>query len=149
MAFQVLAEEGFAYDSSQHDSPRLPARVRGQSAGPHRLALERGAVLWEFPLAVWRPGGARLPVGGASYWALMPTALIVRGLAGAGELAGLYLHPHELDPLPLRVGSPEGGIGSRARVLARLRELQRNSHFRRALILQRIHDVAPDGFVLE
>jgi polysaccharide deacetylase family protein (PEP-CTERM system associated) len=124
-AFEVLAEEGFAYDSSQHDSPRIRGRIRPESPHPHRLALARGMSLWEFPLAVWRPRGARVPVGGASYWALMPTPLIERGLAGAGELAGLYLHPHEFDPQPLRVGLAAGAPPA-VRAHAHVRALQRN-----------------------
>jgi polysaccharide deacetylase family protein (PEP-CTERM system associated) len=124
-AYDVLAAEGFAYDSSQHDSPRIRGRIAPSSTQPHPLALGDGATLWEFPLAVWRPRGARVPVGGASYWALLPRAAVIRGLSGATELAGLYLHPHELDPLPLRAGAPAIG-------LARLRQLHRNLARRRA-----------------
>jgi peptidoglycan/xylan/chitin deacetylase (PgdA/CDA1 family) len=125
-AYDVLAEEGFLYDSSQHDSPRIRGRIQDALAQPRELVLARGATLWEFPLAVWRRGGARIPVGGASYWALMPSRLVLRGLDAAGELAGLYLHPHELDPQRLRVelAGPRP-VSLRART--RLRELQRNS----------------------
>ncbi len=125
-AYDVLAEEGFGYDSSQHDSPRIRGRIHTHSSQPHPLALGSGAQLWEFPLAVWRPAGARIPVGGASYWALMPKSLVLHGLARADEMAGLYLHPHELDPRPLRVELSRGESGG-ARLRARLRELQRNS----------------------
>ena len=55
-------------------------------------------------MAVWRIGrrADRIPVGGASYWQALPTPVILRGLSEAGPLAGLYLHPNELDPEPLR-----------------------------------------------
>src|SRR5207302_3927697 len=90
-AYDVLAEAGFAYDASRHDSPRSRRRVRDAvGAGPHPLELGGGRVLWEFPVAVW---AGCVPVGGASYWALMPRALTLRGLARAGRFAGLYLHP--------------------------------------------------------
>jgi len=130
-AYGVLAQEGFAYDSSQHDSPRIRGRVVPASDRPHELALAGGATLWEFPLAVWRRGGARLPVGGASYWAVLPNALVLRGLARAGEMGGLYLHPHELDPEPLRAAL---GAAAPAATQARatLRGLQRNLARRRA-----------------
>jgi polysaccharide deacetylase family protein (PEP-CTERM system associated) len=119
-AYEVLADEGFAYDSSQHDSPRIRGRAVPARDRPHPLALAHGRTLWEFPLAVWRIGAARLPVGGASYWGLLPTALVLRGLARSGPLAGLYLHPHELDPQPLRARLGAGAHASqRARAIAR------------------------------
>jgi polysaccharide deacetylase family protein (PEP-CTERM system associated) len=131
-AYGVLADEGFAYDSSQHDSPRIRGRVVPASAQPHLLEFEHGrSALWEFPLAVWRPGGARLPVGGASYWGVMPTGLVLRGLAGAGAMAGLYLHPHELDPQPLRAQLSRGARPSQ-RAHAAVRGVQRNIARRRA-----------------
>ncbi len=130
-AFEVLAEEGFAYDSSQHDSPRIRGRIRSARPGPHRIELARGRTLWELPPAVWRPAGARVPVGGASYWALMPTRLVLHGLAGAGERAGLYLHPHEFDPQPLSAELEPSEPWSR-RAHARIRERQRDGARRRA-----------------
>jgi polysaccharide deacetylase family protein (PEP-CTERM system associated) len=127
-AYDVLAEEGFAYDASQHDSPRIRERVEPASATPHPLELADARVLWEFPVAVWR---GRLPVGGASYWAVTPRALTLHGLAGAGGFGGLYLHPHEFDPEPLRVGLDPGAPLSQ-RLHARAREAQRNAARRRA-----------------
>ena len=129
-AYGVLADEGFAYDASQHDSPRIRDRIAPASAGPHPMQAE-GTTLWEFPVAVWHGPRGRLPVGGASYWALLPTGLVLRGLRGAGSMAGLYLHPHELDPQPLRVGLPaRTSPGQRAH--AALRGVQRNAARRRA-----------------
>jgi polysaccharide deacetylase family protein (PEP-CTERM system associated) len=130
-AYGVLAAEGFAYDSSQHDSPRIRGRVVPASTGPHVIELGSGARLWEFPLAVWRLGSARLPVGGASYWALLPARTVLRGLSHAGSMAGLYLHPHELDPQPLHAALPAGS-GATQRARAKLREAQRNGARRRA-----------------
>ena len=105
-AYEVLADEGFAYDASQHDSPRIRRRVVPSTAAPHLLELARGT-LWEFPVAVWRGAGqARVPVGGASYWGVLPTAMVLKGLRAAGPMAGLYLHPHELDPEPLKAAAP-------------------------------------------
>jgi polysaccharide deacetylase family protein (PEP-CTERM system associated) len=128
-AHRVLAEEGFAYDASQHDSPALRDRVGTMDTSPHRLA----AGLWEFPIAVWRIGGAgaKIPVGGASYWQLLPTPLLLKGLQRAGPLAGLYLHPNELDPDALHARLPAGASGGQ-RAQAKLREVQRNGARRRA-----------------
>jgi len=132
-AYDVLATEGFIYDASQHDSPALRDRAAGSTTsttsttGPHRI----DGRLWEFPVAVWRTGRTKIPVGGASYWQVLPTPLILKGLTEAGPLAGLYLHPNELDPEPLRARLPPGATGKQ-RAHARLREFQRNGARRRA-----------------
>jgi len=129
-AYDVLAAEGFAYDASQHDSPAIRDHAVPLASTPHRI----DGSLWEFPVAVWRTGrgdGLRIPVGGASYWQALPTPLILRGLSEAGPLAGLYLHPNELDPEPLHARLPTGATAAQ-RVQARLREAQRNGARRRA-----------------
>jgi polysaccharide deacetylase family protein (PEP-CTERM system associated) len=130
-AFEVLAAEGFLDDSSQHDSPRIRGRITGADVSPHAIALAQGGSIWEFPLAVWRAAGARIPVGGASYWAVLPTRLVLRGISKAGPMAGLYLHPHELDPQRLRAQLPTGARVPQ-RLHARLRAAQRNSARTRA-----------------
>jgi polysaccharide deacetylase family protein (PEP-CTERM system associated) len=126
-AYSVLADEGFAYDASQHDSPAIRDHAVPAATTPHRI----DGGLWEFPVAVWRLGGARLPVGGASYWQTLPTPVILRGLDAAGPLAGLYLHPNELDPDPLRALLPSDSTPTQ-KAHARLREVQRNGARRRA-----------------
>jgi peptidoglycan-N-acetylglucosamine deacetylase len=126
-AYDVLVAEGFAYDSSQHDSPAIRDHTVPAERAPHRLE----AGLWEFPLAVWHPGRATVPVGGASYWLLLPTRVVLTGLAQAGPDAGLYLHPNELDPEPLRANLPTAATPTQ-RAHAHLREAQRNGARRRA-----------------
>ena len=126
-ACDVLAQVGFAYDSSQHDSPAIRDHVVPAKRAPHRL----DAGLWEFPVAVWRARGAKIPVGGASYWQLLPTPVLINGLERAGPLAGLYLHPTELDPEPLdAMLPPTATVAQKAH--AKLREAQRNGARRRA-----------------
>ena len=129
-AYEVLTEEGFGYDASQHDSPRIRGRMVPLARAPHPLQLRAG-VLWEFPIAVWRGRNWRVPVGGASYWAVLPRRLILRALADSGELAALYLHPHELDPLPLRACLAHPATTTQ-RVHGQLRSAQRNLARRRA-----------------
>ena len=131
-AHEVLAENGFDYDASQHDSPALRDHAAPVAAGPHRL--DAGAnehTLWEFPVAVWRSRTARIPVGGASYWQLLPTPALLTGLRRAGQYAGLYLHPNELDPDPLHARLPSTATPAQ-RAHAALREVQRNGARRRA-----------------
>jgi polysaccharide deacetylase family protein (PEP-CTERM system associated) len=146
-AYDVLLEEGFAYDASQHDTPRIRDRVVPSTAEPHRMQLGDGA-LWEFPVAVWQKGRMRLPVGGASYWAMVPTAVVLKGVAEAGTLAGLYLHPYELDTEPLRAALPASATpAQRAQGLAR--GAQRNlARLRAAEVLEAIakrHRLIPYG----
>jgi polysaccharide deacetylase family protein (PEP-CTERM system associated) len=130
-AYEVLAAEGFAYDASAHDTPALRARPQAARRAPHPMELPGGQVLWEFPVAVWHTRAGAVPIGGASYWAVLPSALVLCGLERAGSLAGLYLHPHELDPEPLRPRLGEDA-GVKTRLHAGARALQRNSARRRA-----------------
>ena len=129
--FETLAAEGFAYDSSLQRSPGIRGGDAALAAGPYALHLHGGRTIWELPPAACSLGRVCLPVGGASYWTLMPTWCVVRGLAAAGEMGGIYLHPHELDPEPLRAGlPPRTPVAQRCQ--ARLRAEQRNAARRRA-----------------
>jgi hypothetical protein len=123
-AHTALLRAGFAYDASQSDTLVVRDRIVSQSHLPHRLA----GGLWEFPVASRALWGLRVPLGGASYWSLMTTEAVVRGLREAGPCGGLYLHPHELDPRPLSPSlGPSVAPGARARTWARTgrRELAR------------------------
>jgi polysaccharide deacetylase family protein (PEP-CTERM system associated) len=146
-AYEVLAEEGFGYDASQHDSPRIRNRVVADGGGPHALSLDNG-LLWEFPVAVWRTRGMKVPVGGASYWGALPKRVILRALQETGPLAGLYLHPYEVDPEPLRPALATSASNSQ-RAHAALRATQRNFARRRATdVLRAIagrHNLIPYG----
>jgi hypothetical protein len=146
-AYDVLASEGFAYDASQHDSPRIRDRVVSAAGAPHEIECGDG-ILWEFPVAVWRSRRAAVPVGGASYWAVMPTAVVLRGLRAAGPFAGLYLHPQELDPERLRVELPRGASPAQ-RAHGAVRAAQRNlARWRATEVLRAIagrHRVIPYG----
>jgi polysaccharide deacetylase family protein (PEP-CTERM system associated) len=135
-AYEVLASEGFVYDASAHDTPALRDRPEAARGAPHLLELGGERRLWEFPVAVWRTRAGSIPIGGASYWSVLPRSLILQGLERAGPLAGLYLHPHELDPRPLR---PRIGRATepKARLHAYARAAQRNSARRRAPVMLR------------
>jgi len=65
-ALQIVAEEGFLYDSSvlpiHHDLAGIP----GASPWIHRLALE-GIRLWEIPPSSMNLGGFRKAIGGGGY----------------------------------------------------------------------------------
>jgi polysaccharide deacetylase family protein (PEP-CTERM system associated) len=143
-AYEILADAGFLYDSSQYDSPRIPRRLQQIPSHAYRLELSSGRSLWEFPITVWRVGGRSVPVGGGSYWRVLPAPVIMRALASAADAGAhpvLYLHPYECDPLPLRAHLPSGP-SARQRFGALYRSLYRNPGRRR--IVPTLREVARD-----
>lgn len=111
-ALDVLADEGYAYDSSifpvRHDrygdpaAPIVPYRI-------HRA----GGSLWEIPPLVLRALGQNLPAAGGGYLRLLPYMYVssaVRQAVHARRPVVLYIHPWEIDP-----GQPRLRIGSRLR----------------------------------
>jgi hypothetical protein len=82
----------------------------------------------EFPVAVWPlPGGRSLPIGGGSYWRLLPAALLKRALAAAHRYTThpvLYFHPYEMSRTPLRTSAPTPSL--RGALRARSRSAWRN-----------------------
>jgi polysaccharide deacetylase family protein (PEP-CTERM system associated) len=110
-AYATLVELGFEYDSSQYSTPLVRRRMRGIPEDSYRLVVPAGGGLAEFPVAVWRRGPVSFPIGGGSYWRLLPTPVLLRALrdvAAGRDHVALYLHPHELDPDPLRVPVVDG-----------------------------------------
>jgi len=100
-AMDVLAEEGFRYDSSifpiRHDRygipdfPRSPVPVRGSN----------GTALHEFPISTVRLGGVNLPFTGGGYLRHFPLSFARWGIGrvnAEGLPAILYIHPWEIDP---------------------------------------------------
>jgi polysaccharide deacetylase family protein (PEP-CTERM system associated) len=106
-ALDVLIDLGFQYDSSifpiRHDRYGIP----GAAPEPGRLQAPSGRTLTEFPLAIARFGGVRLPVSGGGYFRLLPYWVTRRGLRQINEREGrpaaFYLHPWEIDPQQPRV----------------------------------------------
>jgi polysaccharide deacetylase family protein (PEP-CTERM system associated) len=99
-ALDVLAEEGFTYDSSiaplRHDRYGIPDAPRH----PHVRHLAGGRSLVEFPVSVLPVLGWPFPLGGG-FFRLFPLAWTLRALdrsARDGRPAMLYLHPWEVDP---------------------------------------------------
>jgi len=133
-AYDVLAELGFRYDSSQHPNPRIPNRIEPIPEAPYRLELASGATLWELPTPTVRG----LAIGGGAYWRALPASVLVRALRRF-SLPVLYFHPYEFDPLPLRAELPDG-LGPKQRAFAASRRALRNPG--RGLIAARLRKVA-------
>ena len=101
-AYEILAEEGFQYDSSlfpihhdrygQADAPRFPYEIWRSGA----------ASLTEFPIGTVRLGGVNLPIGGGGYFRLLPYGIFREGIRHVNDAEQqpvmFYLHPWELDP---------------------------------------------------
>lgn len=104
-AFDILADQGFLYDSSI-----MPARtpLYGSSDAPRFLHRLAGGRLVEIPLTTVEFGRWRFPVAGGVYLRLLPFALICRAIqrlnSVEGQAAVLYLHPWEIDAQPPRLG---------------------------------------------
>jgi polysaccharide deacetylase family protein (PEP-CTERM system associated) len=123
-AYGILADLGFDWDSSQYDSPRIPRRFRPIPRAPYLLCEPGGRRIWELPLAVCRLWGRSVPLGGGSYWRVLPQRAVANALRDRDvrdRPAALYFHPYEFDPDALRVPLPpasSGGRRLRARMLA-------------------------------
>ncbi len=144
-ALDILAEEGFLYDSSifpvHHDrygvprAPRVPFLAEGY----------RHSIL-EFPPATLRLLGTNLPAGGGGYFRLFPPAVLRRAITQAHQArrpgaAMLYFHPWEFDPdqpsLPLRRLSRFRTYVGIHRTRARLTDLIQRHQFARADVVAR------------
>jgi polysaccharide deacetylase family protein (PEP-CTERM system associated) len=101
-ALDVLAEEGFAYDSSifpiHHDRYGIPGALRF----PHRVKLPGGGHIAEFPISTLSLAGQRFPFSGGGYFRLAPYPMVRRALRHVNRREGMpglvYLHPWEMDP---------------------------------------------------
>jgi polysaccharide deacetylase family protein (PEP-CTERM system associated) len=104
-ALSILAEEGFAYDSSivpiWHDRYGIP------HANPfcHRLETESGP-LWEVPPSTFALGRMRIPIAGGGYFRFFPYRVLralLKRVEGQRVPLVMYLHPWELDPQQPRI----------------------------------------------
>lgn len=108
-AFDVLAEEGFEYDSSiypiHHDLYGIP----GANRYPYVQPCGNGQALLEFPPATVRFAGMNFPAAGGGYLRIFPlayTSWVFRQFEKAGKSLVLYLHPWEIDPEQPRLSGP-------------------------------------------
>jgi polysaccharide deacetylase family protein (PEP-CTERM system associated) len=135
-ALEILAEEGFQYDSSifpvEHPSYGIPDAPRT----PYWIDTASGRIL-EFPMPTLSVGSMRSPIGGGAYLRLLPysyTRWSIRHLNDRENFpVCVYIHPWELDPAQPRMG---GNLSARARhyfglrgTEAKLRKLVRDVEF--------------------
>ena len=100
-AFDVLAEEGFAYDASINPAVLARFGVPDSPPQPVQMALDGGHSLVELPVATLKFLGRKFPVAGGGYHRLLPFPAIrwvVERAVLAGEVFVAYCHPYEFDP---------------------------------------------------
>lgn len=128
-SLDILAELGFAYDSSA-----FPGRLHrygwpGMPTRPHRIALAGGRSIIEFPAARCGLGSWSTQVRGGLYWRALP-GLVNHRLASGGCW---YFHCYDLDAgyeLP-------AGLPWKVRLLKKLGTRRAPARFARLLAGQR------------
>ena len=138
-ALDILAEQGFEYDSSVFPTRRDLYGIPGAPRGPHRLSLAGGRSMLEFPPSTVLVGSLALPVAGGGYFRLLPLAVTrwaIRRVNAEGLPFMFYLHPWELDPGQPRL---EAGIKSRLRHYTNIASTERK--------LRSLLDAVPMGTV--
>jgi len=100
-AFDVIRQAGFLYDSSLFPARRVHGGAPKALGAPHRITLEGGEHLAEFPSSVISIGPVRVPFSGGGYLRLLPYRFIryaFKRANAAGDPVCVYLHPREIDP---------------------------------------------------
>lgn len=124
-ALDILAEEGFTYDSSiypiHHDLYGLP----GAERFPYVHTCGNGLKLREFPPATLRLMNQNLPIAGGGYLRIFPSfynELAFRSFERDQQRVVVYLHPWEIDPGQPRI---QGKLKSRFRHYTNLAKMRR------------------------
>ncbi len=104
-ALDILAEEGFRYDSSFRPLGRRFASDPSQRVVHQHQAGQRK--IWELPLSSWQFCGLNLPISGGNYIRQLPAEFMRRRIDSWAEKADaplvFYFHTWELDPAQPRV----------------------------------------------
>jgi polysaccharide deacetylase family protein (PEP-CTERM system associated) len=124
-ALDILAEEGFTYDSSIYPIHHDLYGVPGAKRFPYTHECGNGLELIEFPPATLRFLATNFPVAGGGYLRIFPSAyteLAFRKFEETyRERLVVYLHPWELDPEQPRIS---GSLKSRLRHYTSLRRME-------------------------
>jgi len=134
-AYDIIAELGFAYDSSLCPGYSSHGGYASPYLGPHKIRCAEGELM-EIPSSTVGLAGRRIPYAGGGYLRLLPYAAIKAAIAREnrqGRPTNIYIHPREIDPGQPRMTLPPFrrfkyyvGLGSMER---KLRALLRDHHF--------------------
>jgi len=135
-ALDILAEEGYVYDSSILPIGKGRYGIRDWPRTAGLIKSNCGSDIIEFPLATLELFGRRFPIGGG-YARLMPQTILLKALNKTESQLEtpvvFYCHPYETDPLefdrlefkvPFKVRLHQT-IG-RKRTISKLRQLIKN-----------------------
>lgn len=102
--FDILADEGFAYDSSF-----MPRRVDDRAKRSAHQILSGGQAIWEFPYSTRDLGVGLMPISGGNYFRQIPYTLMRHAVrdwhATHDEPFVSYFHVWELDPDQPRISA--------------------------------------------
>lgn len=113
-AFEVLAEQGYAYSSSV--APVVHDHYGWREAPRFAFRPLADSPLLELPVTTAEWAGRRLAAGGGGFFRVLPygfTRAAVRQVNALGQPAMFYFHPWEIDPAQPRVA--EAPLRSRLR----------------------------------
>lgn len=108
-AFDVLAKNGFTYDSSIFPAVRNHGGYAGYSSRIARQPSLNGSGVWEFPISVCSFLGKKVAFSGGGYLRFWPRPFIEYGIEQinrTGHPAVVYFHPRDLDNAQPRLPMP-------------------------------------------
>jgi polysaccharide deacetylase family protein (PEP-CTERM system associated) len=147
-ALDILAEEGFTYDSSIYPIHHDIYGVPGAKKFPYEYECSNGRKLPEFPPATVNIAGTTLPAAGGGYLRIFPMAFThyaFRQYARSyGKPLVVYFHPWEIDPGQPRI---QAGVRSRLRHYTNLRKME--SRLRNLLATYSFHPFREEPAVAE
>lgn len=148
-ALDILAEEGFIYDSSIYPIHHDLYGVPGARRFPYTHTCGNGLNLREFPPSTLRFLNQNLPIAGGGYLRIFPSAyneLAFRRFERDNERVVVYLHPWEIDPEQPRIA---GKLKSKFRHYTNLQRMQEklNSVLKRHRFQRFCDVVAEEGLI--
>ena len=124
-ALEILAEQGFAHDSSIYPIAHDRYGIPGSERHAHVIRTPSGSIN-EIPVAtVILPDGSVAPIGGGGYLRLLPYRYTAAGIRRVNreeqQPVCIYFHPWEIDPGQPRLAT---GLISRARTYSGLKVMR-------------------------
>lgn len=100
-ALDILAEEGFTYDSSIFPMRHDRYGISDACPDPHILTTPSGHKITEFPISTVKNKWWTLPIAGGGYFRVFPYMYTYWGLSklnSQNKPFVFYIHPWEVDP---------------------------------------------------
>lgn len=99
-ALDILAEEGFVYDSSLRQIGRVGSLDRHERVAHCRRT--KGGTIWALPISSWHSCGLSLPISGGNYMRQLPDRFVRKRMEAWHQTVDapfvFYFHVWELDP---------------------------------------------------